>query len=57
MASDASQKGFECASTLSLTHSGQVAVVQKNDPAGLEGGCDFSNYASGIVRQAVVAGG
>ena len=57
MVTDASQKGFECASTLSLAHSGQVAVVQKNNPAGLERGCDFSNNAGGIVWHAVVAGG
>lgn len=56
MISDASQKGFESASPLSLAHSGQMAVVQKNDRAGLEGGCDFANDSRGVMWNAVVAG-
>ena len=55
MATDASQKGFECASPVSLAHSWQVAVMEKNDRAGLERGCDFANDAGGIVGNPVVA--
>jgi len=57
MIPDASQKGFECASPLSLAHSGQMAVMRENDRAGPEGGCNFANDAGRIVGNSVMACG
>jgi hypothetical protein len=52
---DAIQKGFESASPLTFRHSGQVAVVRKNDRPGSQCGGYFFHDAAGLMPDAVVA--